>query len=89
MLSLPCASYASERDVNVSSPVRVITVRAGACPSTVLSNSHEFPFTAVSFIGGLSGSDITEDHFARVIEITARAVSGDLPDGPVWLNEND
>jgi len=47
------------------------------------------PITAVSFIGGLSGSDITEDHFARVIEITGHAVSGDLPDGPVWLNEND
>jgi pyruvate ferredoxin oxidoreductase alpha subunit/phenylglyoxylate dehydrogenase alpha subunit len=47
------------------------------------------PITAVSFIGGLSGADITEDHFARVIETTGRAVSGDLPDGPVWLNEND
>ncbi|HUB44435.1 MAG TPA: phenylglyoxylate dehydrogenase [Acetobacteraceae bacterium] len=47
------------------------------------------PMPAVSFIGGLSGADITQDHFARAIALTARALSGDVPDGPVWLNEND
>jgi pyruvate ferredoxin oxidoreductase alpha subunit/phenylglyoxylate dehydrogenase alpha subunit len=43
----------------------------------------------VSFIGGLSGADITEEHFARAIARTAQAMAGDRPDGPVWLNEND
>ncbi len=44
---------------------------------------------AVSFIGGLSGADITEKHFARAIELTAKALSGDPPEAPVWLNEQD
>ena len=44
---------------------------------------------AISFIGGLAGADITGDHFARIIETTAKAVSGEVPDGPVWVNEND
>ncbi len=43
----------------------------------------------VSFIAGLSGADITEEHFARAIARTAQAMAGDRPDGPVWLNEND
>jgi len=44
---------------------------------------------AVSFIGGLSGADITETHFSRAIARTAQALAGAPPDGPVWLNEND
>jgi pyruvate ferredoxin oxidoreductase alpha subunit/phenylglyoxylate dehydrogenase alpha subunit len=44
---------------------------------------------AVSFIGGLAGADITVDHFARVIEMTADALRGEVPSGPVWLNEHD
>lgn len=44
---------------------------------------------AISFIGGLAGSDITENHFGRVIEMTAKALKGEVPDGPIWLNEKD
>lgn len=46
------------------------------------------PVTVVSFIGGLSGADITvEQHFRRVIELTERASLGDPPKDTVWLNE--
>ena len=45
---------------------------------------------AVSVIGGLAGADITDQHFARCIDMAfAAAASGQVPDGPVWLNEND
>jgi pyruvate ferredoxin oxidoreductase alpha subunit/phenylglyoxylate dehydrogenase alpha subunit len=44
---------------------------------------------AISFIGGLSGADITEDHFARVIATTAQALVGGRREQPIWLNEND
>lgn len=44
---------------------------------------------AVSFIGGLSGADITLDHFERVIETTARALGGEVPSEPIWLNEGE
>lgn len=44
---------------------------------------------AVGFIGGLAGADITAEHFARVIETTAKAQFRNLPEDPVWLNEND
>jgi pyruvate ferredoxin oxidoreductase alpha subunit/phenylglyoxylate dehydrogenase alpha subunit len=44
---------------------------------------------AVSFIGGLAGADITIDHFRRVIATTARALDGELPEEPIWLNEKD
>ena len=44
---------------------------------------------AISFIGGLAGADITIAHFHRVIETTARALQGEVPSGPIWLNEND
>ena len=44
---------------------------------------------AVSFIGGLAGADITIDHFRRVIATTARALNGDVPEEPIWLNEKD
>jgi len=44
----------------------------------------------VSFIGGLAGSDLTVDnHFARALEITADAAKGKVPEGTIWLNEND
>ncbi len=43
----------------------------------------------VSFIGGLAGADITPDHFTHAIDVTARAWAGSMPNGPVWLNEND
>ncbi|MBW1998960.1 MAG: phenylglyoxylate dehydrogenase [Deltaproteobacteria bacterium] len=45
--------------------------------------------TALSFIGGLAGADITVHHFTRVIETTARALMGEAPMGPIWLNEED
>jgi pyruvate ferredoxin oxidoreductase alpha subunit/phenylglyoxylate dehydrogenase alpha subunit len=45
---------------------------------------------AISFIGGLSGSDLTvENHFRRVIEITGRASQGEMPQQTIWLNEDD
>jgi pyruvate ferredoxin oxidoreductase alpha subunit/phenylglyoxylate dehydrogenase alpha subunit len=44
---------------------------------------------ALSFIGGLAGSDLTIRHFRRIIETTRGALSGTVPDGPVWVNEND
>jgi phenylglyoxylate dehydrogenase alpha subunit len=44
---------------------------------------------AVSFIGGLAGADITIDHFRRVIATTARALDGDVPAEPIWINEKD
>jgi len=45
---------------------------------------------ALSFIGGLAGSDITVDHFARAIEQTKEALlKGDLVRETIWLNEND
>ncbi len=45
---------------------------------------------AVSFIGGLSGADITvEHHFRRVIEMTERAFKGDGVEETIWLNEDE
>ena len=45
---------------------------------------------AISFIGGLSGSDLTVDnHFRRAIEITERAANGEVPRHTIWLNEDD
>lgn len=44
---------------------------------------------AVSFIGGLAGADITIDHFTRVIQTTAGALRGEVPEETIWLNEND
>ncbi|MCL5405954.1 MAG: phenylglyoxylate dehydrogenase, partial [Deltaproteobacteria bacterium] len=44
---------------------------------------------ALSFIGGLAGADITIEHFGRVIEMTGKALKGNVPDETVWLNEND
>ena len=44
---------------------------------------------AVSFIGGLAGADITIPHFRDALETTAKALSGKIPDGPIWLNEKD
>ncbi len=44
---------------------------------------------AVSFIGGLAGADITIRHFRQVIATTARAFAGQIPDEPIWVNEND
>jgi phenylglyoxylate dehydrogenase alpha subunit len=44
---------------------------------------------AVSFIGGLAGADITIDHFRKAIATTARALDGDVPAEPIWINEKD
>jgi pyruvate ferredoxin oxidoreductase alpha subunit/phenylglyoxylate dehydrogenase alpha subunit len=44
---------------------------------------------AVSFIGGLAGADITIDHFTRVLQTTAGALRGEVPEETIWLNEND
>jgi phenylglyoxylate dehydrogenase alpha subunit len=44
----------------------------------------------ISFIGGLSGSDLTvENHFRRVVEVTERACQGEVPSQTIWLNEDD
>ena len=46
--------------------------------------------SALSFIGGLSGSDITvEKHFRRVIDVTERAYKGNAVNETIWLNEDD
>jgi pyruvate ferredoxin oxidoreductase alpha subunit/phenylglyoxylate dehydrogenase alpha subunit len=58
----------------------------------VLAATHflEERVPAISFIGGLSGSDLTvENHFRRVVEITERATEGEVPDQTIWLNEDD
>ncbi len=57
----------------------------------VLAALHRLPtkVPAVSFIGGLAGADITDGHFHQAMAITARALAGDVPAGPVWLNEKD
>jgi len=44
---------------------------------------------SMSFIGGLSGADITVGHFYRVIEATEKLLTGPAPIEPVWLNERD
>jgi pyruvate ferredoxin oxidoreductase alpha subunit/phenylglyoxylate dehydrogenase alpha subunit len=44
---------------------------------------------AISFIGGLAGADITIDHFREVIATTSRALKGEVPDEPIWINENE
>jgi pyruvate ferredoxin oxidoreductase alpha subunit/phenylglyoxylate dehydrogenase alpha subunit len=55
--------------------------------STLYHAEQRIP--AISFIGGLAGADITEDHFMRVIETTAAALKGQMPEQPIWLNESD
>lgn len=48
------------------------------------------PIPALSFIGGLAGSDLTIEKFHRVIEQTEELFQGvPVPKGPIWLNEND
>ena len=44
---------------------------------------------AISFIGGLAGADITDEHFARAIALTREAEWDRTSDEPIWLNEND
>ena len=44
---------------------------------------------AMSFIGGLSGSDLTIGHFAQVIRRTAELAQGAAPGETVWINEKD
>lgn len=44
----------------------------------------------ISFIGGLSGADLTvEKHFKRVIEITEKASKGKEVKETIWLNEGE
>ncbi|MTW15382.1 phenylglyoxylate dehydrogenase [Rhodoplanes serenus] len=47
------------------------------------------PVPTASFIGGLAGADLTVEHFHAVIARTAALLGGDVPDGPIWVNEND
>ncbi len=47
------------------------------------------PIPAISFIGGLAGADITIDHFRQVIATTARVLDGEVPEEPIWINEED
>ena len=53
--------------------------------STLYYLENQVP--AVSFIGGLAGTDISLDHFKYVIEVTAKAVKGEVPGEIIWLNE--
>jgi pyruvate ferredoxin oxidoreductase alpha subunit/phenylglyoxylate dehydrogenase alpha subunit len=57
----------------------------------VLGTLYRLPqrIPAVSFIGGLAGADITIDHFTEVIATTLQALKGNVPDEPVWINENE
>jgi pyruvate ferredoxin oxidoreductase alpha subunit/phenylglyoxylate dehydrogenase alpha subunit len=55
--------------------------------TAIYSQVEKIP--VLSFIGGLSGADITVDHFKRVIETTGKALRGDVPLQPIWLNEED
>jgi pyruvate ferredoxin oxidoreductase alpha subunit/phenylglyoxylate dehydrogenase alpha subunit len=47
------------------------------------------PIASMTMIGGLAGADLTEGHFKRAIEDTAKLKAGFEFDGPIWLNEND
>lgn len=53
--------------------------------STLYHMKERIP--AVSFIAGLAGADIMEDHFSRIIETTAKAFRGETPKEPIWINE--
>ncbi len=53
--------------------------------STLYHMKERIP--AVSFIGGLAGADITETHFARVIETVGRTLKGEIPKETIWINE--
>lgn len=55
--------------------------------STLYNLKERIP--AMSFIGGLAGADLTVDHFGRVIEMTGKALQGDVCKETIWLNEND
>ena len=44
---------------------------------------------AVDFVAGLAGADITLDDFSRIIKTTARALKGEVPEEPIWINLND
>jgi pyruvate ferredoxin oxidoreductase alpha subunit/phenylglyoxylate dehydrogenase alpha subunit len=64
---------------------------SGPVYQELLSALYHLPqrIPAVSFIGGLAGADITEGHFQRVIDATAKAMTDGAPAGPIWLNEKD
>lgn len=53
--------------------------------STLYHMKERIP--ALSFIGGLAGADITETHFARVIETVGRTLKGEIPKETIWINE--
>jgi phenylglyoxylate dehydrogenase alpha subunit len=55
--------------------------------STLYHMKERIP--AVGFIGGLAGADLTVGHFERVIEVTGRALKGEVPGETIWLNENE
>lgn len=43
----------------------------------------------ISMIGGLAGADLTQVHFNRAIQETAKLLTGACPRQPVWLNAQD
>jgi len=57
----------------------------------VIGALHHAPrrIPAMSFIGGLSGADVTIGHFDQVIRRTAELARGAAPGETVWINEND
>ncbi len=64
---------------------------AGPVYQEMLSAMYFMPnrIPAVSFIAGLAGADITLEDFSRIIDTTAAALKGDIPEMPVWLSLND
>ncbi len=45
-----------------------------------------FVMPCIPFIGGLAGADMTQSHFEQAFDIVAK---GDMPSGPIWMNEKD
>ena len=92
--------YPQQAILNAVSKVKAVGVvdravsfgwNSGPVFQELLATLYRMPqqIPAVSFIGGLAGADITIDHFRRVIATTARALDGDVPAEPIWINEKD
>jgi len=92
--------YPQQAILNAVSKVKAVGVvdravsfgwNSGPVFQELLATLYRLPqrIPAVSFIGGLAGADITIDHFRQVIATTARALDGDVPAEPIWINEKD
>ena len=92
--------YPQQAILNAVSKIKAVGVvdravsfgwNSGPVFQELLATLYRLPqkIPAVSFIGGLAGADITIDHFRRVIATTARALDGEVPAEPIWINEKD